>query len=157
MKISSRKIRIFIVCLLIVFSVAFIGSLFTAENTKSAWYESIKPSITPPNFVFPIAWSILFFLIAVSMYFAWLSSDKNEKSSILFLYGVNLVLNICWSLLFFAFKNILFAFVEIIIMWISILSLILFTWKVDRKASYCLIPYLLWVSFASLLNYLMLK
>jgi benzodiazapine receptor len=157
MRINSRKVRIFIACFLIIFSVAFIGSIFTGENTKSAWYESVKPSITPPNYVFPIAWSILFVLIAVSMYFAWLSSDKKEKRNIIVLYGLNFVLNIVWSVLYFALKNALFAFVEIILLWVSILCLVLFTWKVDRKAAYCLIPYLLWVSFAAVLNFLSLR
>lgn len=147
----------FILCLIVSFSAAFIGSLFTAENAKSAWYESVRPEITPPNFVFPIVWNILFFLIAVSLYFAWINSKKKEKSKIMVLYGLNFVLNICWSFFYFTLKNVFFAFIEIIFVWISILSIIIYTWKIDRKASYALIPYLLWVSFASVLNFLSLK
>ena len=157
MKINSRKIRIFIICLIISYSVAFIGSLFTGENTKSEWYNSIKPSITPPNYVFPIVWNILFFLITVSLYFAWINSKQKEKKNIVILYGINFILNISWSFLYFTLKNVLFAFIDIIFIWVSILSLIIFTWKIDKKATYALIPYFLWVSFASILNYLSIK
>jgi len=130
--------------------------MLTGDNTKSEWYESIKPSITPPSYVFPIAWNILFFLIAVSMYFAWISSAKKEKKNIIFFYGLNFALNMSWSLFYFTLRNVLVAFIDIIFIWISILSIIIYTWKVDRKAAYCMIPYLLWVSFAAVLNFLSL-
>ena len=154
MKISWKKL---ILSLVIVYLVAFIGSIFTTKNVNTEWYESIRASITPPNWVFPIVWNILFFLIALSLYFVWINNQfTNIKTKIIIIYGVNFFLNIFWSFLFFYLKNPKFAFFEIFLLWISILYLIIFTFKINKKASYLLIPYLLWVSFAGVLNWLMI-
>lgn len=149
--IKKVKWKVFVVCLIIVIAVALVGSIFTDTGT---WYESIKPSIAPPNYVFPIVWTVLFYLIAVALYFSWLNLDKKKVA---LYFGINFLLNILWSYLFFSMKNPVFAFIEIIALWLSILSLVIFNWKKCRKAGYFLIPYLLWVSFALLLNYLMIR
>jgi translocator protein len=146
--------KVLLASLIIVYIVAFLGSLFTAPNTSTDWYQSIRPSITPPNWVFPIAWNFLFFLITLSLYFSWVSSNKKQKVKIAWVFAINFVLNILWSVLFFGLKNVKLAFVEIIILWISILSMILVTRKINKKASYLLWPYLIWVSFATILNFL---
>jgi len=149
--------KVLIACILILGFVGLTGSLFTRQSVGSEWYSSIKPSITPPNWVFPIVWNVLFFLIAVSLYFAWESSKGNEKKKMTALvYGVNFYLNLIWSMLFFGFRNPLASFYQIGLLWISIALLIIYAFKIDRKASYLLVPYLLWVSFASYLNYLMI-
>lgn len=150
-----RKIRwkILIISFIIVIFAASVGSLFTDTGT---WYESRKSAITPPNFVFPIAWTTLFFLIALSLYFSWINSKKKDKQKVAFVFGINLFLNILWSVLFFGLKQPLFAFIDLILLWVSILVMIFVTWKIDRKAAWLLVPYLLWVSFAGLLNYLMI-
>lgn len=147
---------VFIICLLIVFLVVGgIGSIFTSNNTNTAWYSSIKPSITPPNWVFPIAWNILFLMISFSLYFAWTDSrNKKQKTKVVLLFGINFILNIWWSVLFFGLKLLQLAFVEVILFWFSILALILFTRKISKKSAWLLIPYLLWVAFASVLTYL---
>ncbi|MCL6500892.1 MAG: tryptophan-rich sensory protein [Candidatus Pacearchaeota archaeon] len=67
---------------LIVIVVALLGSLFTGANTKSEWYIQNKPSITPPNYVFPIVWNILFILIALALYFTWTKAEKNQKNKV---------------------------------------------------------------------------
>jgi len=104
----------FLISILIVFAVAFIGNSFTARVVQSAWYESIKPAITPPNWVFPIVWNILFFLIATSMYLAWIHSKKASKRIVAWEFGVNLFLNGLWSYLFFGLKQPLYAFFALI-------------------------------------------
>src|SRR3989344_3788226 len=83
-----RKINwgVFISCLIAVFAVAGIGSMFTGTGE---WYESIKPSITLPSYVFPIVWSLLFYLIGVSLYYSWLSMKKEK---VMIYYGINFVL-----------------------------------------------------------------
>ena len=142
--------KILILSFFVVFLTAYLGSLLTDTGQ---WYENIKPSITPPSFVFPIVWNILFILIAISLYFA-LTSGKNTKL-ISFLFGINLLLNFLWSFLFFYLKQPSYSLIEIIFLWLSILLLIIYTWNINKTSSYLLIPYLLWVTFATLLNYLM--
>ena len=154
MKKRGFNIKVLIICLIIVYLVAFIGGISTSFAVNSDWYQTIKPSITPPNYIFPIVWNILFFMITISLYFAWTNSREKQKRKIAVVFGINFFLNILWNILYFGLKNTRFAFFELIILWISILSMILATWKISRKSSYLLIPYLLWVSFAGILNYL---
>ncbi len=146
--------KILISCLLIVYFVAFLGSLFSTSNVNMSWYQSIKPSITPPSFVFPIVWNILFLLIALSLYFLLIKSRKKEKMKIAILFGINLFLNLLWSFLFFYLKNPLFSFFELILLIISTCLIINFSWRINKCSSCLLIPYLLWLTFAGILNYL---
>lgn len=157
MRMRFRKInwKVLIVSLVIVYLVAFVGSLFTSGNTNSEWYDSIRSSITPSNWVFPIVWNILFFLIALSLYFSWINAKKwDVKKKILIVFGINFILNLFWSVLYFGLKNHFYAFIEIFVLWISIISMIYVSYKTDKKAGWLLVPYLLWVSFAIILNYL---
>jgi tryptophan-rich sensory protein len=155
MKINKYKLKILIISLVIVYLVAFIGSIFTSQGTDSEWFEQTRPSITPPNYVFPIIWNILFFLIALSLYFAWINSKNNEdKRKIMLVFGINFILNILWSVFYFSLRNPLYAFIELILLFISIIFMIYVTASIDKKSSYLLVPYLLWVGFAGILNYL---
>ncbi|MCW8965097.1 MAG: tryptophan-rich sensory protein [Candidatus Pacearchaeota archaeon] len=147
--------KVLILSLVIVYSFAFIGSLFTSID--NSWYDSVRPSITPPSFVFPIVWNILFFLIALSLYIAWINSNKIEKKKVAFVFGTNLVLNAFWSFLYFGLQNPLYAFIDLILIWVSILGMIFVTYKIKKISAYLLIPYLLWVSFAGVLNWLSIK
>ncbi len=144
--------KVLIVSFLIVFGIAFVGSLFTSKNTESSWYLENKPSFTPPNFLFPIVWSLLYFLIALSLYFSWTKSKKKDKIKIITAFGINLVANALWSYLFFVAKNPLFAFFDLLIIFSTIIWMIFITKKIDKKAGIILIPYLLWVCFAGILN-----
>lgn len=146
----------FIIAVLIVFAVAFLGSSVTTRVVESEWYDNIKPSITPPDYVFPIVWNILFFLLAASMYLAWIHSKNKKRKIVALEYGINLLLNFSWSFVFFGLKQPLFAFIVLLALWVSIAGLIYTTWSINKKSSYFLIPYLLWVSFAGVLNFLMI-
>ena len=143
-----------VICLVIIFSIAIGGSLFTSKETNGSWYDSVKPSITPPNWVFPIVWTILFFLISISLYLAWMNASKKEKLEIVLVFEINLVLNLLWSIFYFGMKNPLYAFFIIILLFISIISMIVITYRINKKSAYLVLPYLLWVCFAMLLNYL---
>lgn len=149
-------IKTSIIILIIVFGLlGGIGSLFTSKNTNSDWYNSIKPDITPPSFVFPIVWNILFLLISISLYFAWTNSKtKQNKKKIIFAFGINFILNILWSILFFALKLPKLAFAEIILLWISIGAMIFVTRKINKVSSWLILPYWLWVTFAGVLNFI---
>lgn len=148
--------KILITSFLIVYFIAFIGSLFTSSVTDSEWYLNNRPSITPPNYVFPIVWNVLFFLIALSLYFAWMNSNKKQKKKLAFIFGINLFLNALWSFLFFTLQQPFWAFVGLIALLISILGMIFVVCNIDRKSGWLLFPYLLWVGFAGILNWLWL-
>ena len=154
---KRRNLKVLLACLVIVYAIAFLGSLFTSPNTgpDSEWYQSIRPSITPPNWVFPVVWNVLFFLIALSLYLAWIDSKSiKQKKTLAWIFGINLFVNFLWSVLYFGLKNPAFAFVDLIAIWISIIGMIYVTNKINKTSSYLLIPYFLWVSFAGVLNYL---
>lgn len=152
-----RKINwnVLIVSFVSVYFVALLGSVFTSSSANSQWYDSIKPAITPPNFVFPIAWNIIFFLVALSLYVSWTSAkNKGAKKAIAIVFGTNLLLNVLWSFLFFAKQNPLGAFFDLIALWLTIAAMIYMAYRINKTSSYLLIPYLLWVSFAGILNWL---
>lgn len=151
--ISSKKInwKVFIPCFVIVFFVAWIGSTFTDTGK---WYNSVKPAITPPSYAFPIVWTILFYFIILSLYYTVTSSKGKYEKQIGVLFGINFLLNILWTFFYFRMHNPLYAFIDIILLIFSIIYLMIFCFKIDKRASIILIPYLLWVCFASVLNYL---
>jgi len=144
--------KILSLSLLVVFVFAFIGSLFTSGNTSSSWYLENKPQFTPPNVVFPIVWSILYFLIALSLYFIWKSANKKEKGRVAIVFGINLAANALWSYLFFEINNPLLAFFDLLIILGTIIWMMFISKKINRTAGWILVPYLLWVGFAGFLN-----
>ncbi|MFH1682806.1 MAG: TspO/MBR family protein [Candidatus Woesearchaeota archaeon] len=126
-----------------------IGSLFTA-NSVSTWYvDLVKPSFNPPSWIFGPVWIILYLLMGISLYLVWV---KRTDKLALSVFGIQLFLNSLWSILFFGLRNPLFAFVEIIFLWVMILYSFILFYKISKKAAYLLVPYLLWVSFAAVLN-----
>lgn len=130
-----------------------IGSLFTVTSGNS-WYSSItKPSFNPPNWIFGPVWTLLYLLMGISLYFIWTSKKSKNRKIALYFFFTQLVLNSLWSILFFGLQNPLLAFIEIIILWIAILLTILYSFKVKKTAAYLLIPYILWVTFAAILNF----
>lgn len=146
--------KVLVLSLVIVYLVAFLGSLFTSGSVNSSWYDSIKPSITPPSLVFPVVWNILFFLIALSLYFSFTSGNKKEKKLVVWVFGTNLVLNLIWSIIFFGFQNPLIAFFELILLWLSIILIMAVTYRINKISFWLIVPYFLWVSFAGILNWL---
>lgn len=127
-----------------------IGSFFTVSSISS-WYSFLsKPSFNPPSWVFGPAWLILYFLMGISIYLVW---QKASNSKVVWLFWVHLVFNGLWSIVFFGMKNPGLAFINILIIWILIVVLIEEFRKFSRVATYLLIPYLGWVSFAAILNY----
>jgi len=129
-----------------------IGSFFTSPVIFT-WYENIeKPNFNPPNWIFAPVWTILFILMGISLYLIWSNGLKNKKTAI-FIFSVQLILNILWSLLFFGLQVPLYAFIEIIILWLAILLTIISFYKVSKIAGLLLLPYIFWVSFATILNF----
>lgn len=132
--------------------VGIIGSFFTASSVSS-WYPTlVKPAFNPPNWVFSPVWITLFVLMGVSLYLVWEKGFRENKTAIT-IFGVQLGLNVLWSILFFGLKSPLLAFIEIIFLWAAILLTILKFYKISKWSAYLLIPYILWVSFAAVLNF----
>ena len=150
------KIFISIVIPLII---GFLGSAFTM-NSVSTWYPELnKPFFNPPSWIFGPVWTILYIMIGISIYLVWTRKEnkkgknKETKKKVFWICGIQLFFNFIWSILFFGNKLIGLAFVDIIFLLIAILFNIYFCYKISRNSAYLLIPYLLWVSFASIINF----
>jgi tryptophan-rich sensory protein len=131
-----------------------IGWVFTAGSIPT-WYAGLqKPSYSPPNWVFAPVWTALYILMGISAYLVWTKGwGKKEVRSALSVFGAQLLLNTAWSIIFFGLKDPYYAFIEIVFLWAAI---VLTIWKfngISRNAALLLVPYILWVSFAALLNY----
>ncbi len=149
---KSFSWKTFIVCIVLAYVPAIVGGLFVSD-VSGGWYDSVRPSITPPSWLFGPVWTILYFMIACSLYRVWTRESKS-RTKIIWLYGFNLAFNALWTIFYFGMHNPLLSFVDIILIWLSIIGMMVVSWKVDRKATYLLVPYFLWVSFASILNWL---
>lgn len=139
--------------LLKVFLIATVGGLVTAPSVKG-WYQTInKPSFNPPNWIFSPVWTTLFILMAISSYLVWKNSkDLKQLNKSMGIYNIQLGLNLLWSLLFFGLKSPTYAFIEIVVLWGTILYTIIIFKRTYKTSAILLIPYLLWVSFAAFLN-----
>ena len=144
----------FIASLAMCYGAAFIGSFFTRTEITQ-WYAFLKkPIFTPPGWVFAPVWTALFFLMAVSLYLVWRRGLRIEKERMAFgLFIIHLIFNAFWSIVFFGFHEIFFALIVIIVLWIMIYSLIFQFYRINKFACYLLVPYLVWVSYASFLNF----
>jgi tryptophan-rich sensory protein len=131
----------------------FIGSVFTVGSIGN-WYMFInKPSWNPPSFIFGPVWVTLYTLMGLSSYLVWRERKTKKVTVPLLFYLAQLLLNASWSIVFFGMNNIGLAFINIIILLILILITLIKFWKINKWAGILLIPYLLWVGFASVLNY----
>jgi tryptophan-rich sensory protein len=147
-----KNISTYIASIVICQMAGIIGSVFTASSVKS-WYTTIEKSpLNPPSWAFAPVWTALFILMGVSLAMIWKSEKNALRSKALKVFSLQLILNTLWSIIFFGLKNPPLAFFEIIILWFSILFTILLFRKIKRIAACLLIPYILWVSFASYLN-----
>lgn len=142
-----------VVLLLVVYAVAAIGSGFTTPAVRE-WYPSlIKPSFSPPNWVFGPVWTALYTMMAVAAWLVLRSAEKRQLQVPMVLFGVQLALNLAWSILFFGLRRPDLGMVDIVLLWLAILATTLTFWRIKPIAGALLIPYLLWVSFAAALNF----
>ncbi|MCX8015552.1 MAG: tryptophan-rich sensory protein [candidate division WOR-3 bacterium] len=148
-----------LLCSIIICQLAgVLGSLFTRPNIPN-WYLTLKkPSIAPPNWVFAPVWTTLFLLMAIALYLVWRQGWGNEvvrKAMIIFF--VQLVINVLWSAAFFGLRQPLAGFLVIIVLWFFIILTIVYFYNLSKTAGLLLVPYLLWVSFATVLNFMIFK
>ncbi len=141
------------VSILVCLSAGMIGSFFTYPAIP-VWYAGLnKPFFTPPNWIFAPVWTILYVMMGISAYMIWEKRKENlESVKGLTIFGLQLVLNTMWSVVFFGFKDLFFAFLLIIVLWAAILLNIFQFRKLSTNAALLLGPYIIWVTFAALLN-----
>ncbi|HUV86873.1 MAG TPA: TspO/MBR family protein [bacterium] len=155
---TLRRVIKLLVALAVCQLAGVVGSFFTTPAI-SGWYAALeKPGFTPPNWVFSPVWIGLFVLMAVAAFLVWDKgfSVKSVKTALAF-FGVQLLLNVLWSVLFFGCRSPFLALVEIVALWLAIAVTVLTFYRVSKPAAFLLIPYLLWVSFAAALNYEILR
>lgn len=147
-----NKILKLILCIALTLSVGAIGGIATASGVNG-WYRTLeKPAFNPPDYLFGPVWTVLYILMGISLYMILQSNHHILRTRAISVFCIQLALNFGWSFLFFKFNLVGLAFLEIIAMWLAIVVMILTFYKINRTAAYLQIPYLLWVSFASVLN-----
>jgi tryptophan-rich sensory protein len=142
-----------VISLLLPHMAGIAGAFFTIPSVY-IWYEGlVKPAFSPPNWIFGPVWFILYTLMGFSVYIIWESvyEYKNAREAV-FLFWVHLLFNAMWTVLFFNLKDIALAFFDIMIIWVMIAVLMSRFYKISKTAAYLLVPYFVWVSYASMLN-----
>lgn len=142
-----------IVCIAIPVAVGGVAGSITAPAIDG-WYTTLnKPSFNPPNWLFAPVWTTLYVLMGVSFYMIWVHPQEKYKRRCMQVYALQLFLNFLWSIIFFALEKPDLALIEIVTLWVAILWMISLFRKIKPIAGYLQIPYLLWVSFATVLNF----
>ncbi|MFH0814826.1 MAG: TspO/MBR family protein [Candidatus Falkowbacteria bacterium] len=154
----KNKIWKFIIAVAVCEFAGMVGSIFTAPAIQ-AWYVGInKPSFNPPNWIFAPVWTTLFLLMGVSLFLVWTKkTDRKLKKSAMVFFCAQLALNIVWSIIFFGLHSPAWAFADIIALWVLILLNAIYFYKISKAAGWLYVPYLLWVAFASVLNFVIWK
>ena len=133
-------------------AVAGVGGWFTSMG-QPEWYATLaKPSWNPPSWVFGPVWTALYIGMAVAAWLVWREAGFDGASAALTAFGIQLGLNLAWSGLFFALRSPGWALAEILVLWIAILATVILFFRHSTPAGWLLVPYLLWVSFAAVLN-----
>jgi translocator protein len=143
-----------VISILIPVLIGAISGFFTSSGVNGWYALANKPWFNPPNWIFAPVWSMLYVLMGFAFFLVWKAdAPKDIKQTAIILFVVQLVLNFFWSIIFFKFQQPGWAFAEIILMWLMILLTILWFGKINAAAAWLLVPYICWVSFASVLNY----
>lgn len=150
---NLKKIINLVVSVAVCLLAGTIGSVATMPSI-GAWYALLnKPALNPPNWIFGPVWTTLYIMMGIAAFLIW---DKGLKKkgviNALYIFAAQLLLNTIWSVLFFGMHAPLYAFIEIVLLWAAILASIIAFYRISKAAGYLLVPYILWVSFASYLN-----
>lgn len=154
MKFNFKKL---LLCVSVPLLVGFISSLISLNGFKDFKYF-IKPSFAPPSVIFPIAWTVLFILMGLACYLVVNSyKQTNRIFYAITVYSLQLIFNFFLTIIFFNLKEFLFAFLWLILLWILILITVILFYKINKYTIYLLLPYILWVTFAGILNFFVYK
>ena len=141
--------KAFIIITVITFIVGSFFSFFTMNNMDT--FKELNKPINVPGILFPIVWSILYLLMSISCYIIYKSENKDKKKALI-TYGIQLIINSLWTLIFFGFDAYLLAFIWLLLLFASVIFMMLVFYNIDKKAAYLNIPYILWIVFAGYLN-----
>lgn len=149
----KKNTKALIICIAIPLIVGGLSALLTMDNMIMFDYVA-KPPLSPPAWLFPVVWTVLYVLMGLASYFVLISKKpKKQVNTALIFYALQLVFNFFWSLIFFNLGNYLFAFIWLLALWVLIIITAVKFYNIDKKAGYLMIPYILWVTFAAYLNY----
>lgn len=150
MKIDFKKL---ILNLAIPLAVGGLSALIT-KNSMEMFSQIEKPPLSPPGWLFPVVWTILYVLMGVSAYIVQKTNgSKTKKDSAIAVYTLQLIFNFFWSIIFFNLKAYLFAFLWLLVLWILVLWNVISFYKINKTAGLFMLPYLIWVTFAGYLNF----
>jgi len=151
--IFSINFKKLIASLLIPLAVGGI-SAFIVRNDMNIYETIIRPPLSPPSWIFPVVWTILYLLMGVSLYLVWSSKAPPEQKKTAFVFfALQLLLNFLWSPIFFGMQNFLLAFVVLVSMWLFTVGMIISFYKISKPAGILQLPYLIWLTFAGYLNF----
>jgi tryptophan-rich sensory protein len=141
-----------LVSIILPLALGAIAGMFTSQSVPE-WYATLnRPSFNPPNWIFGPVWTTLYILMGISLFLIWKQDLSKERNLAILIFLLQLLLNFAWSFIFFYFNRIGFALIEIVFLWISIVIMLVLFYKIKPMAAYINIPYLIWVTFATILN-----
>ena len=149
---KELDVKLLAKCIAIPLLVGIVAAIISGGGMEV--FESVnKPPLSPPAWLFPVVWTILYTLMGISSYLILTSGAKEEQvQKAMNVYGYQLAVNFLWPTFFFNFRWYLFSFVWLLLLWILVLVMILRFWRIDKRAAYLNIPYLVWLTFAGYLN-----
>lgn len=141
-----------LVSIILPLSLGAIAGMFSSQSVPE-WFATLnRPSFNPPSWIFGPVWTTLYILMGISLFLIWKQDVSKERNQAIMVFLFQLLLNFGWSFIFFYFNMIGFALVEIILLWINIVIMLVLFYRIKPMAAYINIPYLLWVTFATILN-----
>jgi len=154
----SKNIVRFVISIIICESVGIIGSFFTFSSVSNWFPTLVKPWFSPPSWLFGPVWTMLYFLMGLSLYIVWnykteTISKQKYKKQFFILFGIQLILNALWSFLFFGLKSPISGLIDILFLDITVITTIIYANRVSKYAAVLLAPYMAWIIFATLLNF----
>jgi tryptophan-rich sensory protein len=147
-----RSLLVLTGALALCLGVAAIGGQVTSTSVNGWYQELFKPGFTPPDWVFAPVWTLLYVLMAVAAWRLWWRHGFSAARVALALFGVQLALNLAWSILFFGLNSIGGALLDMVALWLMIVATVFAFWVMDKPAGVLLLPYLAWVTYAAVLN-----
>lgn len=149
---EKRKWKVYVFWILICEAVGIISGLLSREGIAIYNTTVMKPAFTPPSWIFPVVWTILFAIMGISAARISLAAPSKARSVGLNVFVTQLIVNFFWPLFFFNLQAFGFAFIWLILLWILVFVTILTFWRIDQTAAWLLVPYLAWLTFAAILN-----